>query len=114
VSDYSIEVFCEHGADRKTITRAEYQADYDEWHLPRTPASQMLAGDSLRSDATTGEVRQPGRRDTAEHIRLRYTLACPTCGRSLAARSERMQAVLTSLKDSNKYRLTFAEFIDMF
>lgn len=112
MADYTILISCRHGDDKGRITSAEYSADYDEWNLPETPASKMLAGDALISNAHSGELHQPEQLVT--DVRLQYQIACPRCGLSIVAREDDVKRVLDGFRHSNKFRLTLAEFAVMF
>jgi hypothetical protein len=109
--DYTILIYCPHGTVRNPLSRAEYSARWREWNLPQTPAPVLLEGDELLWDLEEGVyVRQPTQFGT---VRAKHRIVCPICKLTASARTERMQEVLTSIKDSNLIKLTLEELVRM-
>ena len=111
MADYQILIVCQHGDDKRRIARAQFDAEYQEWNLRDTPATQMLDGDDLVSDAATGVLNQPAEQVT--EARLRHRLLCSRCGLTAVAQEQKLQRALDHFRESDQYRITLSELCAM-
>lgn len=105
MSEYTIQIACDRSHPRHVMTLAHWDPSYpNEWNLPGTPATQLLDGDRLFTDAKTGFVTEDL---DHESLRLKYHLACPRCnGYGPTVTSERLAAVLNELRLEGRSRIT--------